>query len=377
MNPTIRTTEGSVNDQEALIAVMGATGVGKSSFINLASGSNDLHVGNGLKSCTSEVQLSKRFVLDGRYVTLVDTPGFDDTTKSDAEILRLIGAFLASSYEEGKKLNGIIYIHRIADPRMGGISLRNFGLFRKLCGTDCLKNVILLTNWWGDVKLEVAEQRESELINDAKFWKPVLKAGAITVRHDHRTLSNAQDILRRLIHNVPKTLLIQEQLVDKQMQIVNTDAGNSLKDALLQQAVEHNKEMRALRMEMEEAMRKKDEATRKELEDELQVVTSQVKRLQESMVTLKRELRDERRNAKDILAKRNIGLKPEVIRHPGDINQSPRYPYSPPLPVPTDEYTRAKDAGEKMFKWIPGARKLGRKLGAKIFLDAHAHDEDT
>jgi hypothetical protein len=190
---------------------------------------------------------------------------------------------------------------------MGGISLRNFGLFRKLCGTDCLKNVILLTNWWGDVKPELAEQRERELISDAKFWKPVLKAGATTVRHEHRTLSNAQDILRRLIHNVPKALLIQEQLVDKQMQIVDTDAGSSLKDALLQQAVEHNKAMHALRREMEQAMREKDEETRKELEGELQVVTSQVKRLQESMVKLERELRDERRIARDTLARRSKG----------------------------------------------------------------------
>jgi hypothetical protein len=36
-------------------------------------------------------------LLDGRYVTLVDTPGFDDTMKSDVEILRMIGGFLADS----------------------------------------------------------------------------------------------------------------------------------------------------------------------------------------------------------------------------------------------------------------------------------------
>ena len=92
---------------------MGATGSGKSSvssvhsgtttgnspgylqFINLASGSS-LRVGTGLESCTTDVKLANEFTVDGRTVILIDTPGFDDTTKSDAEILRLIAAYLAT-----------------------------------------------------------------------------------------------------------------------------------------------------------------------------------------------------------------------------------------------------------------------------------------
>ena len=186
---------------------------------------------------------------------------------------------------------------------MSGISVRNLRLFRGLCGTDCLKNVILLTNWWGDVKPGVGEQREMELMNDDKFWKPVLDKGATTLRHD-RTRSNAQDILRHLINNIPKALLIQEQLVDEKMKIVETDAGSFLKGALEKQAIEHKREMDTLRTEMEEAMREKDEATRKELEGELQDLTDKVKRLQESMTNLGKELMDER-NSKELLERRN------------------------------------------------------------------------
>ena len=51
----------------------------------------------GLESCTAEVKLADEFVLDGRTVTLIDTPGFDDTSKSDAEILETIAAFLATT----------------------------------------------------------------------------------------------------------------------------------------------------------------------------------------------------------------------------------------------------------------------------------------
>jgi hypothetical protein len=51
----------------------------------------------GLESCTAEVQLADRFVLDGRKVILIDTPGFDDTLRSDTEVLKMIAAFLATA----------------------------------------------------------------------------------------------------------------------------------------------------------------------------------------------------------------------------------------------------------------------------------------
>jgi len=50
-----------------------------------------------LQSCTSEVQLADEFALDGRKVILIDTPGFDDTSKSDTDILKMIAAFLATT----------------------------------------------------------------------------------------------------------------------------------------------------------------------------------------------------------------------------------------------------------------------------------------
>ena len=62
-------------------------------FVNLASGSN-LRVGNNLESCTTDIQLADEFTLDGQRVILIDTPGFDDTLKSDTDVLKMIAAFL-------------------------------------------------------------------------------------------------------------------------------------------------------------------------------------------------------------------------------------------------------------------------------------------
>jgi predicted GTPase len=66
------------------------------SVINESSGS-DFAIGRGLESCTSEVQATKPFKLNGREVTLIDTPGFDDTSRSDTDILAMIGAYLSQT----------------------------------------------------------------------------------------------------------------------------------------------------------------------------------------------------------------------------------------------------------------------------------------
>jgi predicted GTPase len=78
-------------------SVMGPTGSGKSAFINLASGS-ELRVGQSLESCTGQVHHTAPFQIGDRRVVLVDTPGFDDTNKSDTEVLLVISEYLAKSW---------------------------------------------------------------------------------------------------------------------------------------------------------------------------------------------------------------------------------------------------------------------------------------
>ncbi|TFK40443.1 P-loop containing nucleoside triphosphate hydrolase protein, partial [Crucibulum laeve] len=228
--------------------VMGATGSGKTSFINLVSGST-LRVGRGLQSCTSIVQVSQPFELEGRSITLIDTPGFDDTTKSDADVLRMIAAFLATAYENGKKLAGVIYFHRISDFRMGGISTRNFKLFRELCGESTLHNVVIVTNMWGEVSKEVGEARETELATREMFFKPVLDKGAQLLRH-HNSFESGNEILKYLVGNHPLSLRIQRELVDQKKDISQTAAGAELNRELMQQVAKHRQEMRVLQEEM-------------------------------------------------------------------------------------------------------------------------------
>jgi len=153
------------------------------------------------------------------------------------------------SYENGKKLAGVIYLHRISDVRMGGISTRNFKMFRELCGESTLKNVVVVTNMWSEVSQEVGEAREAELASRDIFFKPVLDKGAQLVRHEN-TQESAEAIMHYLISNHPLALRIQRELVDQHMDISQTAAGEELNRELMEQIRRHREEMRALQEDM-------------------------------------------------------------------------------------------------------------------------------
>jgi hypothetical protein len=155
-------------------------------------------------------------------IHLVDTPGFDDTHKTDAEILKGIADFLASVYEHNGKLSGILYLHSITDERMKGSATKNLTMFKKLIGESCLKNVTLVTTKWSKIDKDVGERREQELYN--KFWKPMV-AHQATMRRFDGTQREAMDILRELSVMDGIIPRLTDELCLKGMELKRTAAG--------------------------------------------------------------------------------------------------------------------------------------------------------
>jgi len=249
--------DAKLGGNDMIIAVMGLTGSGKSSFINLLSGSN-LTTSHRLVSCTQDVQAGSEFQLDGRWVTLIDTPGFDDTDLSEVEILKLISGFLAEHYSRGAILHGLLFFHRISDIRVGSVSRRSFSLFRNLCG-DAMRNVAFVTTMWDKVTLAEGEAREIELGNDPRFFRPTLDQGAFMIRHDN-TIESARDIIRRIFSNHPIPLDIQIDLVEKKRTLFTTNVGRVFADEVDQSAEWFVKKIKKVTQYMDETIRQRDEA---------------------------------------------------------------------------------------------------------------------
>ncbi|KAG1740779.1 uncharacterized protein EDB91DRAFT_1281465 [Suillus paluster] len=131
-------------------------------------------VGHDRESCTQGVTAFAYPHPDGsgRNVVFVDTPGFDDSVRTDYEVFKEIAAWLKKTYKERVTLSGILFFHRITESRMRGTPLRNLSVFKELCGTNALENVILTTTMWDEVPEHIRSQREQQL--KTQFWQEMM-----------------------------------------------------------------------------------------------------------------------------------------------------------------------------------------------------------
>jgi len=156
------------------VLVMGPTGSGKSTFIDVATGRN--HHTVGLQSHTSDIQAERVPHPTTSYsVVFVDFPGFDGTCKPDTEILSIIADWLVQAYKENVNITTIVYLHPITAIRMLRPPLKNLQMFNSICGQQAMPNVIIATTMWGDVKEEIGIRREAEL--KSNFWGDMVANG--------------------------------------------------------------------------------------------------------------------------------------------------------------------------------------------------------
>ncbi|KAK2466556.1 hypothetical protein APHAL10511_001418 [Amanita phalloides] len=295
---------------DILIAVMGCTGTGKSSFIKLLSGNTSIRIGDSLESETSEVQVVP--FLDpgsGRKVIIVDTPGFDDSREgvSDTQVLKKISEFLLHAYDHERKLNGLIYIQRISDTRFSGQSRRNLTMFRNLCGTKAYENVVVLTTFWDKVSSEQGNQREEQL--KAKFFKDLVEGHARFMRHN-LTLESARDVLRHISTLDATNVQIQEEIRVEGKKLEDTAAGSVHREEVERIIAEHKVEMAGLKDELE-TMRNANSTLRQELEEERAILEQKLARLEAERVELKKGLDD----AKETQERMAADAEQERVKH--------------------------------------------------------------
>jgi predicted GTPase len=99
--------------------VLGRASVAISSLVsNLLSSANELSALTLMALGTKTVTWYQARV-NGQHVQLLDTPGFDDITLSDSEILEAIAKELARIYQDNRALNGLVYVYDISKTRYG------------------------------------------------------------------------------------------------------------------------------------------------------------------------------------------------------------------------------------------------------------------
>ncbi|QPC59518.1 hypothetical protein HYE67_001749 [Fusarium culmorum] len=270
---------------DAFIALMGITGSGKSSFISKCT-DKSATIGHDMISCTSIVDVYPYEVTSDFTVYLIDTPGFDDTGRSDTEVLSEIAAWLTDSYKHEIRLHGIIYLHRISDVRMQGSAKKNLVTFKELCGEDALKKVVLASTMWDIIPAEKATKREQELKDTPEFWGWMLSKGSSVHRYNNTAESARGIILSLTGHNAPIATDLQKQMVDEGKSLDETSAGQGLRSELLKERRKLTQERQELLTLIEAAKEKHDVDTEEALQEESDRYTVLIKRAEDSAKAL-------------------------------------------------------------------------------------------
>lgn len=219
-------------------------------------------------------------------MTLIDTPGFDDSGRDDGDILRSIGLYLKASYDTDHLLRGVIYLHRITDNRMAGSSLRSLNILKTLCGPKYYNNIALATTMWSTIS-DVAdgETRENQLKDRMDYWKDMIAAGAKVFRHDKESES-AKNIISELLAKTDRTTQFQEELShDNDKVIADTSAGKLVKEDLERMQREYHKKIEDLEGQISEleSERKARDLEERRLRDYVDKLTREISKLEQRL----------------------------------------------------------------------------------------------
>lgn len=164
----------------------------------------------------------------GRSVTLIDTPGFNDTDLEDPNLFLEMVDWLAGSYRNGETLNGAIFVQGINEVRVLQGELDGLKLFQNMVGAEAFSQVIVVTTMWDKVNENFGVNNEN---NRASYWEGLVTRGA-KLRRFYNTEDSALEIVRGCLEFPQTTLLLQRELMDRNGRVRKTSAAEFLQFSL-------------------------------------------------------------------------------------------------------------------------------------------------
>jgi hypothetical protein len=130
------------------------------------------------------------------------------------------------------KVAGLVYLHSIGQNRMSGSSLLSHDLFRSICGPVALKTVVMASTQWETIlhNPSAGPIREDDLKG---FWSDTLNQGAVYRRIDvEDPKRDTQDVIDYILRRHVVTCQIQQELVDLNKRVAETEAAQKLRETL-------------------------------------------------------------------------------------------------------------------------------------------------
>lgn len=195
-------------------------------------------------------------------------------------------------YVDKDPISDVIYVHDITIEKFAGSVGRFLLVFARMMGSNALRNTTLLTTKWDrdtrdNGKLE--KERREKRFKDGP-WQALIKQGASVRMIDLlRGRSAYRDIAKEVLQNIPTTLQIQEELVDKKLQLNETSASQMLNKQLRKATESFQQEIHGVLQHLQKQYSKQVQELRKNLKEEGQRLRDELQKSKQSREALQRE----------------------------------------------------------------------------------------
>ncbi|KAH7004185.1 hypothetical protein EDB82DRAFT_486273 [Fusarium venenatum] len=236
-------------------------------------------------------------------IFLIDTPGFNDTTRSDIDTLEILATYLGASYANGVRISGIITLYPITNNRMAGSNLRSLTILKAVSGFALNNNLAIVTTMWPEsptsIEKTILEQRELELLANNEFFGDLVTKGATMFRHYERGYGKrssgrriVDSLARRLEGHSPVVLQLQREVVDEKKNLGETTAGVAAAVYLYKARLEHDNHLKRLTTELERTSAGSDKEYCHQLQELKAEVDKEIQQTEQDRQTLVKTMVD-------------------------------------------------------------------------------------
>ncbi|KAG8715197.1 hypothetical protein FRC09_016827 [Ceratobasidium sp. 395] len=174
-------------------------------------------------------------------------------------------------HNTGRKINALLYFHRITDIRMTSTSVKSFDFFSKICGLSNMRNVMIVTNMWA-TPADPEEERRYEQLKTSLF-KAALDNGAKMCQRRGIGPESAQAIIQMMVDLPPIELQLQTELAQG-FALDETEAGRLVDQDLRATLERQRREREKLEEELRATREDRDRLVQESKQDLKQRVDS-------------------------------------------------------------------------------------------------------
>jgi hypothetical protein len=199
---------------------------------------------------------------NGGTVHFIEAPALDSAMREEEDVFEEWGYWLVQTYTRGVRINGLVYLHNILDPRLTHTALTGIEILKRICGVKNFEAITMATTRWDKINPGEGEKRVLELVRTERYWGAI-HDGLCRLARLNNTRKSCMEIVNQIQGRQKEySLAFQREMVDQRKALHETEAGKFLYKNWFQQKGELDREISGLQEDLNEWSKERTDGLR-------------------------------------------------------------------------------------------------------------------